>query len=179
MLAVILTSPGCRRENKDSRILITDRIQYDVNLKNSDSTADWWVQNMDGRGRETFVKMIMDKACSGRFKTFSFFDNKPISPEQIKAIGKRNDTISILRDTPPYDLHDTIMKSELRMGDILKVRFLEAWYWNEDTKTIEKEILGICPLLDNYSQTGEYRGIQPLFWIALNDKFPFSEPGKK
>jgi len=179
LVALILVSLGCRRENKDSRQLITDRIQYDVSLKNSDSTADWWVQNMDGRGREAFVKMIMEKAYSGKYKTYTYFEHTPLSEEQIKAIGNRTDTISVQRASPPYDMYDTIMKTELRVGDILRVRFIEAWYWNEDSRQMEKEVTGICPLLDNYTTTGEFRGNQPLFWIALNDKFPFTEKGGK
>jgi hypothetical protein len=179
IITVILFSIGCSRENKDSRQLITDRIQYDVNLKNSDSTADWWIQNMDGRSREAFINMVLEKAYSGTYKTYTFFDHLPLSAEQVKAIGNRTDTLSIQRSTPPYDLYDTIMRTELRKSEILKVRFIEAWYWNEDTKQFEKEVTGICPLLDNYAPSGEYRGTQPLFWIALNDKFPFGEAGKK
>jgi len=179
MIAVILASWGCGRKKKDSRVLLTDRIQYDVFLKNSDSTADWWVQNMDGRGRDAFVKMIMEKAYSGKFKLYDYFGHKPLSVEQVKAIGSRCDTLSMQRATPPYNLYDTVIRAELRMGDILKVRFLEAWYWNEDTKQMEKEVTGICPLLDNFTPTGEFRGNQPLFWLALNDKFPFTEAEKK
>jgi hypothetical protein len=178
LIAALLASWGCGRDKKDSRILLTDRIQYDVSLKNSDSTADWWVQNMDGRGRDVFVKMILEKAYSGKYKTFDYFTHTPLSTEQAKAVGNRSDTLSIQRATPPYDLHDTVIKSELRTGDILKVRFLEAWYWNEDTKHIEKEVMGICPLLENYTSTGEFRGNQPLFWISLSDKFPFPETNK-
>jgi hypothetical protein len=178
-ITLILASWGCRPENKDFRILLTDRIQYDVSIKNSDSTADWWVQNMDGRGREAFVKLLLEKAWSGKYKTYNFFTHTPLSAEQVKAIGKRTDTLSVQRSTPPYDLYDTIMKSELQPGNILRVRFLEAWYWNEDTKKMEKEVMGICPLLENYSASGEFRGNQPLFWISLNDKFPFPVAGNK
>jgi hypothetical protein len=178
-IIALITFWSCRRENEDSRLLIADRIQYDVSLKNSDSAADWWVQNMDGHGRETFVKLIMDKAYSGKYKTYGYFDHKALSAEQVKAIGNRIDTLSVQRATPPYDLYDTIMKTELRLGDILRVRFLEAWYWNEATNQMDKEVTGICPLLENYTETGEFRGNQPLFWVALSDKFPFKDNNNK
>jgi hypothetical protein len=179
LCALLLTSWSCSREKKDTRTLLTDRIQYDVSLKNSDSTSDWWIQNMEGRNREAFVKLLLDKAYSGKFKTYGYFNHTAMSAEQAKAIGNRSDTISVQRETPPYDLHDTIMKTQLHMADILRVRFLEAWYWNEDTRHLEKDVLGICPLLENYTETGEFRGNQPLFWIALNDKFPFTDAGTK
>jgi hypothetical protein len=177
--AVMLVALSCKHGNKDVRKLITDRIQYDVLLKNPDSTADWWVQNMDGRGREAFVKLLMEKAYSGKFKTYNFLSMSALTTGQVKAIGSRIDTMSLQRSTPPYDLHDTIVKTELRLNDILKVRFLEAWYWNENTNRIEKEIQGMCPLLENYSETGEFRGYQPLFWIALSDAFPLASENKK
>lgn len=175
----LLATLSCNREKKDNRTLLTDRIQYDVSIKNSDSTADWWMQNMDGRSREAFIKLIMEKAYSGKYETYDYFNHTALSAEQVKAIGNRTDTLSIQRAAPPYDLYDTIMKTELRMGDILRVRFLEAWYWNEGSGQMEKEVTGICPLLENYTPTGEFRGNQPLFWIALSDKFPFADTGAK
>jgi hypothetical protein len=176
--AALLASWSCKRSDKDSLTLITDRIQYDVMLKNADSTADWWVQNMDGRGREAFIKLIMEKAYSGKYKTYNFFTLSSITAEQAKAIGNHTDTLSLQRSTPPYDMHDTIVKNELRMSDILKIRFLEAWYWNENTYRMEKVIQGICPMLENYTETGEFRGYQPLFWIALTDTFPLATSDK-
>lgn len=179
LVIAILAAWSCKRSEKDARILITDKIQYDVMLKNTDSTADWWVQNMDGRGREAFVKLVMDKAYSGKYKTYNFVTLTPLSADQAKAIGNRSDKLTLQRSAPPYDLHDTIVKSELRMSDILKIRFMEAWYWNENTNRMEKEIQGICPMLENYTETGEFRGYQPLFWIALTDTFPLSMGNKK
>lgn len=179
LCVAILAVWGCKRSDNDARKLITDRIQYDVMIKNSDSTADWWVQNMDGRGRETFVKLVMEKAYSGKFKTYNFLTLTPISAEQAKAIGNRTDTLSLQRSIPPYDMYDTIIRNELRMSDILKIRFLEAWYWNENTNRMEKEIQGICPMLENYAETGEFRGYQPLFWISLTDAFPLATSDKK
>jgi len=177
--AALLAAWSCKRSDKDARALITDRIQYDVMLKNADSTADWWVQNLDGRLREAFIKLVMEKAYSGKYKTYNFLTLMPITTEQAKAIGNRTDTLSLQRSSPPYDMYDTIIKNELRMSDILKIRFLEAWYWNDHTNRMEKEIQGICPMLGNYTETGEFRGYQPLFWIALTDIFPLAAGDKK
>jgi len=175
----LLTAWSCSRSDKDARTLITDRIQYDVLLKNADSTNDWWVQNMEGRSREAFVKLLMEKAYSGKLKTYNFLTLSPLSAEQTKATGSRTDKLSLQRSKPPYDMYDTIIKNELRMNDIQKVRFLEAWYWNEKNNRMEKEIQGICPLLNNYSETGEFRGYQPLFWISLGETFPLATGEKK
>jgi hypothetical protein len=170
---------SCGRNGKDARTLITDRIQYDVLLKNADSTNDWWVQNMEGRSREAFVRLVMEKAYSGKLKTYNFLTLSLLSVEQTKATGSRTDKLSLQRSKPPYDMYDTLIKNELRMNDIQKIRFLEAWYWNENSNLMEKEILGICPLLNNYSETGEFRGYQPLFWISLTETFPLATGDKK
>jgi hypothetical protein len=177
-IVALFAAWSCSREKRETRTLLTDRIQYDVSLKNADSTADWWVQNMDGRGREAFVKLIMEKAYSGKYRTYGYFNHELLTAGQVEAIGNRTDTMSVQRATAPYDLYDTVMKTELRPADILRVRFLEAWYWNEETKQMEKEVTGICPLLENYTPTGEFRGNQPLFWIALSEKFPFAKESK-
>ena len=175
----LLMAWSCKRSDQEARTLITDRIQYDVMLKNADSTADWWEQNMDGRSREAFVKLVMEKAYSGEYKTYNYLTMTPITAEQTKAIGNHTDTLSLQRSKPPYDMHDTIVRNEMRLNEIVKIRFLEAWFWNEKSKRMEKEIQGICPMLNSYTESGEFRGYQPLFWISLTDKFPLAGQKKQ
>jgi hypothetical protein len=34
-------------------------------------------------------------------------------------------------------------------------------------------------LIENYTETGEFRGYQPLFWVALTETFPLASGDKK
>ena len=160
---------------EDDKVVLTELIQYDVFIKNPDQEQEWFVQNIEGRYREKFVKRILDAALSGEYRLYHYFFNTQLTPEQIEATFNKTDSVTLQRENAPYDWYDTIMVNILDAEDITKVRFLEEWYIDEDKLDIEKKIVGIAPLMENYNEVGEFRGYAPLFWIYLDDKYPVVE----
>ena len=118
------------------------------------------------------MKDIIKQVTDGKVKAYDFLSCKPFTTAEIKGMMKRVDTISVERTTPPYDLVDTVMVSEIRLSDITKIRFLEEWSVNEKTLAITKKVAGICPLVERFSESGELRGYKPLFWVFFDDKYP-------
>ena len=171
LTAVVLT-PSCRKGEKTSDEMVIKRIQYDVFIRNSDPDMDWWVQNIEGSNREKLVKDIITRVSDGEVKAYDFLSYKPLSTDQIKTMMKKVDTVSVERSTPPYDLVDTVLVSEIRLSDITKLRFLEVWQINEKTLAVTKKVSGICPLAERHTETGELRGFKPLFWVFFDDKYP-------
>jgi hypothetical protein len=172
MPALILVGiMGCRHASDKDLTVITKRIQYDVPIKSPDPDFDWWVQNIEGQQRDDFVKMILDEAYSGKVRTYDYF-NHPLTPEQVRQIGYHRDTVTMQRPTPPYSLFDTVIEQKLDPRLITRIRFLEEW--SVDTKhfQIVKKVLGIAPLMENYSEKGELRGYMPLFWIYTDKRYP-------
>lgn len=161
---------SCNNKKNDKK-LITERIQYDVNIKSPDPNYDWWVQNLEGPNRESFVKSILNAAYKGELKAFDIFHN-PLSVKELKAIGNRTDTITGTSPYPPYN--DTIMviKQELDLQRITRVRFLEEWRMDENTLQFDKKVLGISPIMESYDDQGNLRGYMPLFWIYLDKEYP-------
>lgn len=157
--------------NKDRKKLITERIQYDVNIKSPDPEYDWWIQNLEGSNRETFVKMIINAAFKGDLKAWDIFHN-PMSVDDIKALCNRSDTITTTSPNPPYN--DTIMvvKQELDLQRITRVRFLEEWRMDEKTLEFDKKIMGIAPVMEVFNDDGSLRGYMPLFWIYIDKEYP-------
>jgi hypothetical protein len=133
---------------------------------------DWWVQNIEGSNREKLVKDIIEKVTSGDVKAYDFLTCKLFSPDEIKRMMKRVDTISVERSTPPYDLVDTILVTEIRLNDITKLRFLEEWRMNDKTLAFTKKVAGICPMVERLTDSGELRGYKPLFWVFFDEKYP-------
>ena len=70
LVAVVFNS--CMQEKTQ---LVTEKIQYDVNIKSPDPDYDWWIQNLPGPQRENLVDMIMDGALSGKFQAYDYFNN--------------------------------------------------------------------------------------------------------
>jgi hypothetical protein len=178
LLAVTLLAPSCNNNAEKGKDLVTKRIQYDVSIRNTDSEMDWWVQNIEGSEREKLVRDIFQQVSGGKVKAYDFLTCKPFTADEIRNMMKRVDTISVERSTPPYDMVDTVIVTEIRLGDITKLRFLEEWSMNEKTLAFTKKIAGICPLQERLTDSGELRGYKPLFWVFFDDKYPAELEGK-
>lgn len=162
---------SCNRSSKDSLVPVTERIQYDVDIKSPDPDFDWWVQNIEGSKREIFIRQVMDAAYNGKVRTYSYF-NEPLTPRQVREIGFSADTLTFQRATPPYDLFDTVVEQTLNFNDITRFRFLEEWYMDPGTFEITKKVVGMAPIIRKYEETGELRGYMPLFWIYFDENYP-------
>jgi len=154
--------------NKNS-VLITKRIQYDVQVRNSDPDAAWWVQNIVGPDREILVKSIMEAAYSGKIRGYDYF-NKPLTADEIRKIGTDTLFKTLQKKQPPYEEYDTLIISRLQFKDITMIRFLEEWYLDQETLEIEKKVLGIAPVVEKDYHGETYK--MPLFWLYMNDYHP-------
>lgn len=172
VLVFSVISPSCRNGTDAGKNVVTKRIQYDVSIRNTDPDMDWWVQNIEGANREKLIKDIIARVTSGEVKAYDFLSSKPYTTDEIKKMMKRIDTVSVERSTPPYDLVDTVLVTEIRLSDITKLRFLEEWSMNEKTLAFTKKVAGICPMVERHTDSGELRGYKPLFWVFFDDKYP-------
>jgi len=163
---------SCYNEGAIGKDIVTNRIQYDVFIRNSEPDMDWWVQNIEGSKREKLVKNILHQVTDGKVKAYDFITYKQYSVPELKSMMKKVDSVSIERATPPYDFFDTVMVTEIRVGDITKLRFLEEWSMNEKTLVFTKKVAGICPMVERHSDSGELRGYKPLFWVFFDEKYP-------
>ena len=162
---------SCQQPDRKHDSLLTERIQYDVTIKSPDVDYDWWVQNIEGRSREAFVRRVLEAASNGEVQAYNYF-NHPLTPEQVRSIGYRRDTLTFQRAYPPYEFFDTIVEEKIEIRDITRFRFLEEWYFNNNTLEIEKKVLGIAPIVRKYDEHGDLRGYMPLFWVYLDDRYP-------
>ena len=172
IFSIMMFALSCRNGESADKNLVTKRIQYDVPIHNAEADMDWWVQNIEGSNREKLLTDIFQQVTGGKVKAYDFLTCKPYSVEEIKSMMKRIDTISFERTTPPYDLVDTVMVTEIRLSDITRLRFLEEWSMNEKTLAFTKKVAGICPMVERLSDSGELRGYKPLFWVFFDDKYP-------
>ncbi|MFH0866447.1 MAG: hypothetical protein V1904_09630 [Bacteroidota bacterium] len=175
LVLFLMTFLSCVTDKKDNDYknekMLAERIQYDVLIKTPNPDLDWWTQNIEGSKREAFVKTILDLAYTGKVKAYDYF-NKPLTPEEVKAIDNSTDTITMPDINDPSKTYDTVIKSELDIQKITKVRFLEEWYLDEKKYSFDKKVCGIMLLKENYSDSMELRGYTPLFWLYLDDEYP-------
>ena len=165
-LALMITAVSCQHKGKE---LVTQKIQYDVNIKSPDPSYDWWIQNLPGPQRENLVDMILDGALSGKFQAYDYF-NDPISPYDVSKILSDTAALTLKSQEPPYEYYDTLVVYHIDRQDILKIRFLEEWRIDPATLKFDKKILGLAPVARRLDNSGIERW-QPLFWIYVDEDF--------
>lgn len=171
-LLALFLFPACNNKKSTDNWVVTERIQYDVTIHNSEPDMDWWVQNLEGISREKLLADVFGQVSEGKVKAYEFSTVEPYTTDDIKKMMRRVDTISVERPVPPYDLVDTVMVTEIRISDVSRLRFLEEWQMNEKTLEITKKVAGICPMVERFSDSGELRGYKPLFWVFFDEKYP-------
>jgi hypothetical protein len=169
---IILVFLSCNRKRGE---LLTDRILYDVTIESPETDLEWWVQNLENHKREQLVKSIISASQSGENKVYDVLTNKELSEKEIADRSKRKQLMTMSREDPPYEEYDTLVEYNIELSDISKIRFLEEWYLNEETGLITKKVIGICPMLESYTEAGELRGHIPLYWISFVKKFPLAQ----
>lgn len=165
LFSILILMLGACNQKKTGE-LITEKIQYDVIIKPDNLDSDWWVNNLEGSKREKFVLALMDDVLNHKINAFDFFTDEPLSYERIEHLKGYQDTILFQQPEPPYSDTLMVVDHSIEYRDITKVRFLESWSYNgTDIRTMEKKIIGIAPMIENYDEEGNLRGYEPLFWI--------------
>jgi len=81
-------------------------------------------------------------------------------------------TLHLQRSKPPYDAYDTLVKKTFSPSDVKRFRIKEDWFFDKQRSVMEVRIIGICPVLDNFDDKGNFRGYEPIFWIYYPEARP-------
>ncbi len=65
------------------------------------------------------------------------------------------------------------LKMEIKAENIRQYWIKEDWFFDKQRSVLECRIVGICPLANKVSETGEIVGLKPLFWIYFPEARPF------
>lgn len=148
--------------------VVTEKIQYDVNIKSPDPDYDWWIQNLPGPQREKLVETIINGALDGSHQAYDYFNN-PISPADVASILSDTTVVRLTQVEPPYETYDSTIIYNIVREDILRIRFLEEWRMNPEDLSFEKKIVGIAPIARRVVMDMERW--QPLFWIYTDKEY--------
>ena len=148
--------------------IVTEKIQYDVNIKSPDPDYDWWIQNLPGPQREKLIETILTGAINGKFQAYDYYNN-PITPAEVSAILSDTTVVRLTQVEPPYETYDSVIIYNIIPEDIQRIRFLEEWRMNTEDLSFEKKIVGIAPVARRMVMNIERW--QPLFWIYPDKEF--------
>ncbi|MCF6170269.1 MAG: hypothetical protein L3J31_08110 [Bacteroidales bacterium] len=165
LIILIVAVFSCQQGGKE---VVTEKIQYDVNIKSPDPDYDWWIQNLPGPAREKLVETILNGAISGKFQAYDYYNN-PITPAEVSSILSDTSVVRLTQVEPPYESYDSVIIYNIVQEDILRIRFLEEWKMNPEDLSFEKKIVGIAPVARRVVMNMERW--QPLFWIFPDKEF--------
>ncbi len=128
---------------------IADSIVYDVIIKNANPYDTWTTECLSGLDRKTFIDDLFRAIYNGKLTAVDFDTEKTLSSEQVKKLEKE------------------IKKVRSR---IAKVQFIENWYFDTLSLTMQKEVRSVVLGYEVYDEEGEVRGYKPVFRVDLNIK---------
>jgi len=158
---------SCNSEK--NKAVVTNKIQYDVNIQSPDPSWDWWIQNIAGPDREELLDLIIEGAKDGKFQAYDYYSN-PISAKDVRSLFSDTLILRLRRTTDPFEEYDTTIINNITKQDILRLRFLEKWEINPDNLQMSKTIYGIAPIAKRIDFNGIERW-QPMFWLYTDEDF--------
>jgi len=97
--------------------------------------------------------------------------NTPLSRVEAEAIFVQWDSMMTINPENGNE-EMTPYKKEIGASDVVQYWIKEEWFVDKQRSVMDVRILGICPLVQKVSESGEVVGLKPLFWIYFPEARP-------
>ena len=98
----------------------------------------------------------------------------PMTKEEVQKLLVSWDSTNQVEDVNNPGQYITVpLKTEIRASSIRQYWIKEDWFFDKQRSVMEAKIIGICPLTEKVSESGDVIGVKPLFWIYFPDARPF------
>lgn len=120
------------------------------------------------------VKIVHDAAKRGDLQVFTVSEDKgetfkeTMSSADVNQIGYRNDTTMVI-DLETGLEKPTAAITEFNPESVSGMRIKEDWLFDIESSTLLVRILGFSFLRDKTSETGEFQGVMPMYWVYYPD----------
>ncbi len=125
--------------------------------------------NNEEYGDGMLIEIILNAVKSGQVQAFNVADDRftsKMSQEEIgEMTGGRLDTV-IVQDPETFEYFSQITRIEFNPAAVVKYRIKEETYFDKVRGKMYTRILGIAPLKDETTSSGEYIGEIPMFWVS-------------
>ena len=128
--------------------LLANPITYDVVIKNPDPDDTWAEERLENMNLEKLIEIIFEAIKDGQATAFNYHTGETMSMKDIKKLEKTE---------------------EFEKSKIAKVQFVEDWYFDAKSLTMQKKVKSIMLAYEVYDQFGKIRGYKAAFKIDLNE----------
>ena len=149
---------------READVIWSRRIWREVDMKEKMNQPFYYPETPQGTWK-SFMQVVMDNLKEGTITAYQ--DDKFILPITFNEIMKQSEkTIkkTLLREGTDVE-YDTTYIENFDPKAVTKLKLKEQWVFDRQRSVLEGRILGICPVKESYTDQGEYRGDEDMFWI--------------
>ena len=117
-------------------------------------------------GRQNLVTCLLNAICSMEAVGYDVVDDEftvQLTRAEVSSATSSTDTVYV-EDEDSQTIPQEIVNS-FDPSSVKRIRLKEDWIFHNGRSTLEKQIIGICPVAEKYDENGEYKGEMPLFWM--------------
>ena len=129
----------------------------------------------ENNGNQRFISILLKAIQDSAVTVFDPIDDRFTTPltisEVAKHLGGGGDSVPHYNDKGLVDRVDWKPR-EINLDSIYKFRIKEEVIFDKQSSRLFWRILGIAPVRNVYSTTGEYVGVSEVFWVYYPDMRP-------
>jgi gliding motility associated protien GldN len=164
-------SPLAFEHIREDDAVYRQRVWREVDAREKMNLAFRYSTDEDN-GNQRFISILIAAIKAREITAFDPTDDRfttPLTPDKVmEAFSGGVDTV------PVVDFNGNTIRYEVRCREvspdsIYQFRIKEEWVFDKESSRMFVRILGICPVKQQYSTSGQFIGPLPLFWIYYPD----------
>ncbi len=127
--------------------------------------------------RKALIDVIHDALSAGQLTAYGnpTFDDEfkvPLTKSEIEAIFVKWDSTTTQEDPETGEMKVAPTKVEVGADKVKQYTLKEDWFFDKQRSVLDVRIIGICPMIEDFTESGEFRGYKRLFWIYFPEARP-------
>lgn len=117
--------------------------------------------------RRSMIQVTRGAVLEGIVTAYDMSDDEfkvPLSVTEVEQIGVKEEIVTV-EDPETYEITEKVVKNPFNPAYVKKYRLKEVYFFDKQKSELDVRTIGLCPMLEDYDDAGEYRGDIKMFWI--------------